>query len=204
MPSSRRGRQRTSALLPLRLRPSWRRGSPMRSKPTNTLKLIRPLSREEKAQSRSVYGKARASGEITPGPCAVCGSLKTDGHHFDYLKPLEVVWLCRKHHAAVHRAMDAEGRRKCFEYLLSMLPPRMAVVLNDLAFYPKSTPKDTAMRLGSKVTPSLLNAFEQLYRKRILLNMGGGSGLSETMFSVKKAFRTKSLQSLISPSNPND
>lgn len=36
-------------------------------------------------------------------PCAVCGFEKVDGHHSDYSRPLDVIWLCRKHHIAVHR-----------------------------------------------------------------------------------------------------
>lgn len=35
-------------------------------------------------------------------PCEVCGDTKVDAHHDDYLKPLEVRWLCRKHHRMWH------------------------------------------------------------------------------------------------------
>jgi hypothetical protein len=35
-------------------------------------------------------------------PCVVCGNPKTDGHHEDYSKVLDVVWLCRKHHMERH------------------------------------------------------------------------------------------------------
>lgn len=36
------------------------------------------------------------------GPCEVCGAEKTDGHHDDYSKPLDVRWLCRLHHMEIH------------------------------------------------------------------------------------------------------
>lgn len=36
-------------------------------------------------------------------PCAVCGDEKVDGHHPDYDRPMDVIWLCRKHHKAAHR-----------------------------------------------------------------------------------------------------
>jgi len=38
-------------------------------------------------------------------PCAICGSLKVEAHHFDYLKPLDVIWLCSKHHKKVHTVL---------------------------------------------------------------------------------------------------
>ena len=39
-------------------------------------------------------------------PCAVCGATdRVQGHHNDYSKPLDVVWLCRDHHALAHNAL---------------------------------------------------------------------------------------------------
>ena len=34
--------------------------------------------------------------------CEVCGSENAQAHHDDYSKPLEVRWLCFKHHRALH------------------------------------------------------------------------------------------------------
>ena len=42
-------------------------------------------------------------GHIARGPCQVCGEVKAEAHHDDYSKPLEVIWLCRIHHARMHR-----------------------------------------------------------------------------------------------------
>ena len=36
-------------------------------------------------------------------PCEVCGAEKSEAHHPDYDRPLEVQWLCRAHHRARHR-----------------------------------------------------------------------------------------------------
>ena len=48
--------------------------------------------------------EARAATKVLEKkPCEVCGSEKVDAHHDDYLKPLDVRWLCRKHHMQVHR-----------------------------------------------------------------------------------------------------
>ena len=43
-------------------------------------------------------------GLVERQPCAVCGHERVDGHHPDYDRPADVVWLCRKHHKAAHRA----------------------------------------------------------------------------------------------------
>ena len=43
------------------------------------------------------------SGALVRQPCELCGAIKVDAHHDDYSKPLEVRWLCRKHHLLHHR-----------------------------------------------------------------------------------------------------
>lgn len=55
------------------------------------------LSARQKAQY------AIRTGKIVRGPCEVCGDPKTEAHHDDYTKPLEVRWLCQAHHVDVHR-----------------------------------------------------------------------------------------------------
>lgn len=47
-------------------------------------------------------------GIVERAPCSACGDPKSEAHHPDYDRPLEVVWLCRKHHKAAHR----KGRNK--------------------------------------------------------------------------------------------
>src|SRR5215207_7580125 len=42
-------------------------------------------------------------GKLEKKPCQVCGNPKVDAHHEDYSKPLEVIWLCRKHHREIHK-----------------------------------------------------------------------------------------------------
>lgn len=48
------------------------------------------------------------TGRMIKMPCEVCGSTKADAHHDDYAKPLDVRWLCRKHHSAWH-SKNGEG-----------------------------------------------------------------------------------------------
>lgn len=45
---------------------------------------------------------ALRTGKLTKTPCHVCGELEVQGHHPDYSRPLNVVWLCRQHHHEIH------------------------------------------------------------------------------------------------------
>ena len=56
-----------------------------------------------KNRARVHVHNALARGKMQRQPCEVCGIDKADAHHEDYDKPLEVRWLCRKHHGEVHR-----------------------------------------------------------------------------------------------------
>lgn len=44
------------------------------------------------------------SGKLQRLPCGVCGEVEVEAHHPDYDKPLDVIWLCRKHHMEIHNA----------------------------------------------------------------------------------------------------
>ena len=59
-------------------------------------------SKKKKISARGLVNAAIVSGKLKRQPCQVCGSKRTDAHHADYGKPLDVVWLCRTHHAAEH------------------------------------------------------------------------------------------------------
>jgi hypothetical protein len=34
---------------------------------------------------------------------------KSEAHHFDYAKPLEVLWICRRHHFGIHHPLSVAG-----------------------------------------------------------------------------------------------
>jgi hypothetical protein len=56
--------------------------------------------------SRYKVKKALKNGELTrPKQCSICnkGGLKIFGHHEDYSKPLDVVWVCFNCHMKIHR-----------------------------------------------------------------------------------------------------
>ena len=60
----------------------------------------------EKVRAHKRLWKAVKAGRVQKKPCEVCGSSKVDGHHEDYCKPLEVRWLCRRHHGEEHRRVQ--------------------------------------------------------------------------------------------------
>jgi hypothetical protein len=60
------------------------------------------LKHRHKHLARQALCNAVARGKLKRGTCEVCGSKRTQGHHEDYSKPLEVRWLCREHHDEEH------------------------------------------------------------------------------------------------------
>lgn len=64
-----------------------------------------------KQQAYREYHAALHAGTLVRQPCEVCGNPKSDGHHRDYTKPLEVVWLCSVHHVEEHRRIKAAKRQ---------------------------------------------------------------------------------------------
>lgn len=46
------------------------------------------------------------AGRISPKPCESCGSNNSQAHHDDYSRPLEIMWLCPKHHGLRHRELN--------------------------------------------------------------------------------------------------
>lgn len=60
------------------------------------------LEYPEKCKARSVVSNAIRYGKLLKQPCP-CGELEVEAHHKDYSKPLDVQWLCDKHHMELHR-----------------------------------------------------------------------------------------------------
>ncbi len=62
-------------------------------------------TRAERALVNRQLREAVYAGRINkPAECSSCGTGgRLDGHHRDYDKPFDVVWLCRQCHANAHR-----------------------------------------------------------------------------------------------------
>lgn len=74
------------------------------------------VGNREKATARSRVADAIASGKLkNPGVCECCKKkARTEAHHPDYSKSLDVVWLCDHCHKEEHKRIRAEQRRnKC-------------------------------------------------------------------------------------------
>lgn len=56
----------------------------------------------EKRAAHFAVRNAVLRGEIKQAPCMVCGDVRSEAHHEDYTKPLDVQWLCRLHHRQRH------------------------------------------------------------------------------------------------------
>jgi len=61
------------------------------------------LKYPEKARAHLHLYRAVKSGKVIKKVCEVCGDPKSEGHHHDYSKPLDVSWLCRKHHILAYQ-----------------------------------------------------------------------------------------------------
>ena len=59
-----------------------------------------------KSNARQLVCWAIKKGKLKRKNCEVCNKEKVFAHHEDYSKPLEVVWLCLKHHFERHKILN--------------------------------------------------------------------------------------------------
>lgn len=57
----------------------------------------------ERYYAQKALGNAIRDGKITKMACFICGNEQVQGHHPDYSRPLDVIWLCVKHHNEIHK-----------------------------------------------------------------------------------------------------
>ena len=65
-----------------------------------------------KTTAHRAVSYAIKTGRLVRLPCERCGTtIDVVGHHEDYSKPLEVMWLCKQHHAERHIELDAMAEK---------------------------------------------------------------------------------------------
>lgn len=82
-----------------------RNKTPERKAKVHIYQLKRRENFPGKYKARTKVQNAVRDGIIKKLPCVKCGNSKSEGHHKDYRKYLDVVWLCRKHHRELHKAI---------------------------------------------------------------------------------------------------
>ncbi len=61
-----------------------------------------------KRKARGKVATEIKAGRLERKPCRVCGAGKSEAHHHDYNKPLDIDWLCRRCHFAAHSAIISQ------------------------------------------------------------------------------------------------
>lgn len=57
----------------------------------------------EKYQARCAVNNALRDGRLKKKDCELCGLDKSQAHHEDYSRPLDIIWLCAGCHSKVHK-----------------------------------------------------------------------------------------------------
>jgi hypothetical protein len=84
-----------------------------------------------KLRARVAVASAIKRGTLIRMPCEKCGNDKSQAHHEDYSRPLEIQWLCPRCHGRAHRPLHCKrghqmtddnvrihrttGRRSCIQ-----------------------------------------------------------------------------------------
>lgn len=63
-----------------------------------------------RAKANIALNNAIRDGRLTRDPCHCCGAAEVEGHHADYSRPLDVIWLCIEHHNQLHNEHAAHLR----------------------------------------------------------------------------------------------
>jgi hypothetical protein len=83
----------------------WRKKNPEKAR--QSVRNWQIKHRERHAAHQAVHRAIEMGMLIRSPTCEKCGKIcKTDGHHTDYNKRLEVVWLCRQCHQKIIRKIE--------------------------------------------------------------------------------------------------
>lgn len=60
----------------------------------------------QRFRAMQIIHTAIRNGTLVRAVCEICANPKSEAHHENYDKPLEVQWLCRRHHNEAHNRGD--------------------------------------------------------------------------------------------------
>ena len=61
-------------------------------------------------KAQTALGNAVRGGRVKKKPCQVCGRKHVHAHHWNYARPLDVIWLCALHHQRLHSKERGQSR----------------------------------------------------------------------------------------------
>lgn len=65
-----------------------------------------------KRRARRKVSTEIEAGRLVRLPCQICGASKSEAHHDDYSKPLDIKWLCRAHHVEADAMLAARQSKR--------------------------------------------------------------------------------------------
>lgn len=84
----------------------------------------RDAHREERNASARLLYAVKSGLVLRPKHCEVCNAeCKPNGHHFDYGRTLDVIWLCASCHRENHSHLPREIKTKVAELVRIKFPP---------------------------------------------------------------------------------
>ena len=107
-------------------------------------------------RAHGIVASAIKKGILVRQPCQECGLPNGDAHHKDYSKPLEVEWLCERHHMQRHRRYYPRVKRT--QKQLGFVSMRVTDATHKAA---KAIAKRDGVKLWKAVEVALTAADEQ-------------------------------------------
>ena len=84
------------------------------------------IANPEKYQAETAVGNAVRDGKLARGVCEVCGATRVHAHINNYSKPLDVTWLCAKHHHRLHAKIRMTCEAHSSPHTGGIIAPRNA------------------------------------------------------------------------------
>lgn len=67
------------------------------------------INNPHKIEAQKFVKRALRLKRIKKLPCEICKNKNSFAHHNNYDKPLEIIWLCHKHHSWIHLNFNEAG-----------------------------------------------------------------------------------------------